>query len=77
MAESPTPNFRAIFEAIPGAYLVLAPDLTIVAVSDSYARATMTERAQIVGRGIFEVFPDTPVIRTRKACETCARRSSA
>lgn len=51
---------RALFEASPDAYLVLAPDLTIVAVSDAYLRATMTKRAEIVGRGLFEVFPDNP-----------------
>lgn len=53
-------DFRAVFEAAPGLYLVLAPDLTIVAVSNAYARATMTERSAIVGRGLFEVFPDNP-----------------
>jgi light-regulated signal transduction histidine kinase (bacteriophytochrome) len=41
-------------------YLVLTPDLTIVAVSDAYLCATMTKREEILGRGIFEVFPDNP-----------------
>jgi two-component system cell cycle sensor histidine kinase/response regulator CckA len=31
-----------------------------VAVSDAYARATMTKREEILGRGLFEVFPDNP-----------------
>lgn len=55
-------DFRTLFEAAPGLYLVLAPDraLTILAASDAYLRATMTERAAIVGRGLFEVFPDNP-----------------
>ena len=48
------------FEAAPGLYLVLAQDLRIVAVSDAYLRATMTSREGILGRGIFEVFPDNP-----------------
>jgi signal transduction histidine kinase len=56
----PSLDFQRLFEAIPGAYLVLDPDLRIIAVSDAYARATMTQRGQIVGRGIFEVFPDNP-----------------
>jgi signal transduction histidine kinase len=56
----PSPDFRTLFEAVPGLYLVLAPDLSIVAVSDAYLRATMTRREQILGRGIFEVFPDNP-----------------
>jgi formate hydrogenlyase transcriptional activator len=45
---------------VPGLYLVLTPDLTIVNVSDAYLRATMTEREDILGRGVFEVFPDNP-----------------
>src|SRR5580698_8292934 len=54
------PDFRMLFESAPGLYLVLAPDLRIVAVSDAYLRATMTSREAILGRGIFEVFPDNP-----------------
>ena len=54
------PDFRALFESAPGLYLVLTPDLTLVAVSDAYLRATMTERTAILGRGLFEVFPDNP-----------------
>ena len=55
-----TPDFRKLFESSPDLYLVLSPDLTIVAVSDAYALATMTRREQIVGRPLFEVFPDNP-----------------
>ncbi len=54
------PDFRKIFESSPGAYLILSPDLTIVAVSNAYLKATMTKRNVIVGRGLFEVFPDNP-----------------
>ncbi len=53
-------QFRALFESLPGLYLVLTPDLVIVAVSDAYLKATMTTREAILGRGIFEVFPDNP-----------------
>jgi PAS domain S-box-containing protein len=34
--------------------------LTIVAVSDAYLHATMTKREEILGRGLFDVFPDNP-----------------
>jgi signal transduction histidine kinase len=54
------PDFRRLFESAPGRVLVLTPDLTIVAVSDSYLAATMTRREEILGRGLFEVFPDNP-----------------
>ena len=56
----PQPDFRSLFESAPGLYLVLALDFTIVAVSDAYLRATMTRREEILGRGIFDVFPDNP-----------------
>lgn len=63
VARMPEPDFRTLFEASPGLYLALLPDaprFTIVAVSDAYARATMTRREQILGRGLFDVFPDNP-----------------
>jgi PAS domain S-box-containing protein len=56
----PPPDFRLLFESALGLYLVLSPDFRIVAVSDAYLRATMTHREEILGRGIFEVFPDNP-----------------
>lgn len=56
----PEPEFRALFEQGPDQYLVLDPDLVIVGVSDAYCRATMTERRAILGRGVFDVFPDNP-----------------
>ncbi|HYG36553.1 MAG TPA: ATP-binding protein, partial [Clostridia bacterium] len=57
---SALPDYKRLFEAAPGLYLVLAPDLRIVAVSDAYLQATLTRRADIVGRHLFEVFPDNP-----------------
>ena len=60
MTTGPQPDFRALFESAPGCYLVLDPDLVIVAVSDAYLRATMTRRADLAGRPVFEAFPDNP-----------------
>jgi len=57
---APAPDFRTLFEAAPGLYLVLTPELIIVAASDAYLRATMTKRDEVLGRGIFEIFPDNP-----------------
>jgi PAS domain S-box-containing protein len=59
--EEPTPDqFRALFENAPGLFLVLRPDLTIVAVTEGYLAATMTRRDEIIGRHLFDVFPDNP-----------------
>ena len=54
------PDFQALFQSAPGLYLVLAPDLAILAVTDAYLHATMTKREDILGRGVFDVFPDNP-----------------
>jgi two-component system, cell cycle sensor histidine kinase and response regulator CckA len=59
-AAPPVLDFRLLFNSVPGLYLVLSPGLRIVAASDACLRATTTERDAIVGRGLFEVFPDGP-----------------
>lgn len=56
----PLPDFRALFESAPGCYLVLLPDFTIIAVTNAYLQATMTRREDIIGRSLFDVFPDNP-----------------
>lgn len=56
----PPLDFRALFESAPGLYLVLTPDFRIAAASDAYLQATMTTRAGVLGRAIFDVFPDNP-----------------
>ncbi len=53
-------ELKSLFESLPGLYVVLKPDFTIVAVSDAYLKATLTTREGIIGRGLFEVFPDNP-----------------
>jgi len=58
--EKEGPDYRALFESSLGLYLVLHPDLRIAAVSNAYLEATMTRREEIVGRPVFEVFPDNP-----------------
>ncbi|MGP0090681.1 MAG: PAS domain S-box protein [Xanthobacteraceae bacterium] len=60
MDVSLVPDFRALFQAVPSLYLVLKPDLVIAEASDAYLRATLTARQEIIGRHLFEVFPDNP-----------------
>jgi two-component system cell cycle sensor histidine kinase/response regulator CckA len=77
MRQDSVPDFRVLFESAPGLYLVLTPEFRIAAASDAYLRATMTTRETILGRDIFDIFPDTPgalnlrasldrVLRTRR-----------
>lgn len=58
----PEPDYQQIFKALPGLYLILLPepDFTIAAVTDAYARATMIDPGQVIGKGLFEIFPDNP-----------------
>jgi len=55
-------DFKLLFESAPDLFLVLRPDtdFRILGASDAYLRATLTTRESIVGRGLFEVFPDNP-----------------
>ncbi len=55
-----TIDFRTLFERAPGCFVVLDPHWVIVAVTDGYLHATMTERDGITGRRLFDVFPDNP-----------------
>jgi two-component system, cell cycle sensor histidine kinase and response regulator CckA len=59
-ADAPDADFDAIFRALPGQYLVVTPELEIVAVSDAYLAATRTTRGDILGHGLFDVFPNKP-----------------
>jgi len=77
-------ELQSLFESLPGLYLILTPAYRIVAVSDAYLAATMTQRDAILGRGLFEVFPDNPddpgadgVRNLRASLERVARTKAA
>ena len=53
-------GLERVFDLLPGRYLLLAPNLEIVAATDVYLEVTKTERASIVGRNVFDVFPENP-----------------
>jgi PAS domain S-box-containing protein len=54
------PDMTAIFNAVPAACMVMSPGFTIVAVSDAHLESTGARREQILGRHIFDAFPDNP-----------------
>ena len=63
LLENNLQHLSHLLEALPGNYLILKPDtprFTIVAVTDNYNKVTFTKREEIIGKGIFEVFPDSP-----------------
>jgi PAS domain-containing protein len=55
-------QFQPEFDASPHPYMLLdpAPGLHIVDINDAYAQATFTRRNDVVGRSLFEIFPDNP-----------------
>lgn len=56
----PEPDYRLLFEAAPTRHMLLTLDYHIVAVSDAFLQVCMRERADIIGRYLFDAFPDNP-----------------
>ena len=54
------PDYRVLFEALPSPFLILTPALEVAAVNDAYLRATQRTRAELLGRYVFDAFPDNP-----------------
>ncbi len=61
-AQSIRQQFQPEFDASPHPYMLIdpAPGLHIVDINDAYAEATFTNRSDVVGRSLFEIFPDNP-----------------
>ena len=61
MADFPAPiDYQALFRVLPGAYLLMAPDGTILDNSDQHVQVSLLPREQAVGRNIFAAFPSAP-----------------
>ena len=53
-------QFKTLFEKLPDLYLILSPDLEIMAVSDNYLTATNKKRAHVLGHNIFKIYREIP-----------------
>ncbi len=53
-------DFAAVFAVLPTPCLLLTADLVICDVNDAYLAATRRRRDELLGRMVFEVFPDNP-----------------
>ncbi|MEU1423704.1 SpoIIE family protein phosphatase [Kitasatospora sp. NPDC005751] len=56
----PAVDYRAVFQALPGMVALLTPDLVYVDVNEDFVRMSGRTREQLVGRYLFDVFPDNP-----------------
>ena len=54
------PDHSLLFRSSPYPYLVMATDLTIIDANDAYLRSVRRTREQIVGRYVFDAFPENP-----------------
>ncbi|MFF3500266.1 SpoIIE family protein phosphatase [Streptomyces sp. NPDC003247] len=53
-------DYAALFAATPSPYLVVGPDLVIVAVNAAYCRVTGRTSQDLLGQHLFDAFPDNP-----------------
>jgi PAS domain-containing protein len=59
-------QMREQFDSSPHPYMLIdpGPGLRIVDINDAYAEATFTQHDDVVGKPLFEVFPDNPELET-------------
>ena len=53
-------DYAAVFQALPGMVAVLTPELVYVDANEEFVRMTGRSRQHLVGRYLFDVFPDNP-----------------
>ncbi|MEU8925874.1 SpoIIE family protein phosphatase [Kitasatospora sp. NPDC048545] len=56
----PAADYRAVFRALPGMVALLSPDLVYVDANEDFVRMSGHSRDRLVGRYLFDVFPDNP-----------------
>ncbi|GGG57428.1 sensor histidine kinase [Hymenobacter glacieicola] len=53
-------QYLQALETVPDSYIVVSPDLFILTASDAYLFNTLKRREELVGRYLFDAFPDNP-----------------
>lgn len=56
----PPIDYAAVFQALPGGVLLLTPELVIAEVNEALLQRAGRERGQLVGRHLFDAFPENP-----------------
>ncbi|MBL8581365.1 MAG: PAS domain-containing protein [Rhizobiaceae bacterium] len=51
-------DFRSLFETLPSPHMVLDRDLRFVGVNSAYEKAVLRGRDELVGKGLFDLFPN-------------------
>ncbi|RSS58689.1 PP2C family protein-serine/threonine phosphatase [Streptomyces sp. WAC01280] len=53
-------DYAAVFQGLPGMVALLTPDLVYVDVNEDFTRFSGRSRTQLVGRYVFDAFPENP-----------------
>lgn len=53
-------DLKSFLQATPDMYLILDTNLIILEASEKFLQTTMVSRKQIVGKRVFDIFPDNP-----------------
>ncbi|MEU6988849.1 SpoIIE family protein phosphatase [Streptomyces sp. NPDC046324] len=56
----PGVDYHAVFQALPAGAALLTPDLVYAEVNEAYLSLSGRTRSQLIGRFLFDVFPDNP-----------------
>ncbi|MFG2289613.1 PP2C family protein-serine/threonine phosphatase [Streptomyces sp. NPDC048595] len=56
----PAIDYEAVFQALPGSVLLLTPQFVIADANATFLQRAGRERGEVIGRLLFEVFPDNP-----------------
>ncbi len=59
-------DYEAVYRALPGMVALLTPDLVFADVNEAYVRGTGRPRASLLGRHVFDVFPESVNVREAK-----------
>lgn len=58
--KDPQIDFQKVIESVSSIYIILSTELNILYVNEALEKASMRKREDIIGRNLFEVFPDNP-----------------
>ncbi|WP_181383683.1 SpoIIE family protein phosphatase [Streptomyces sp. NWU339] len=53
-------DYAAVYQALPGMVALLTPDLVYADVNEAFVHGTGKSREELLGRYLFDVFPDNP-----------------
>ncbi|MEQ8147917.1 SpoIIE family protein phosphatase [Streptomyces sp. OP7] len=59
-------DYEAVYRALPGMVALLTPDLVFADVNEAYVRGTGRARESLLGRHVFDVFPEPVNVREAK-----------